>query len=200
MTTTPATTVRHAVEADQPDLGRIISRAFHDDPVNRWVLPDEERRAAIGPAVFELYASVFVPLGQTFVTGDLSGAALWAPPGQEPVPEEEAEAFGQRVEAIAGEDAARMFELEALFAEHHPTTPYWHLQLLGTVPERQGQGIGSVLLSAVLGRCDREGAPAYLEATSPENRRLYERHGFVATGTNAPAGGPTLTAMWRDPA
>jgi hypothetical protein len=52
----------------------------------------------------------------------------------------------------------------------------------------------------VLARCDRDGIPAYLEATSAQSRRLFERHGFVATGTITPNGGPTLTAMWRDPA
>ena len=31
-------------------------------------------------------------------------------------------------------------------------------------PERQGEGIGSALLRAVLDRCDLEGAAVYLEA------------------------------------
>jgi len=26
-------------------------------------------------------------------------------------------------------------------------------------------------------------APAHLEATTPESRRLYERHGFITTGS-----------------
>ena len=202
MTTTHATTttIRRAVAADEHDVGRIIYEAFFDDPTMRWITPDPERRAAIGPAMFELYASAFVPLGETYVTGDRSGAALWAPPGVQPVAEEDAEAFGRRAAEIVGPDAERLFELEAVFEAHAPSPRTGTLQLVGTVPEHQGQGIGSVLLSAVLDRCDREGAPAYLESTSPQNQRLYERHGFVATGTMAPTGGPPLTAMWRDPA
>lgn len=46
---------------------------------------------------------------------------------------------------------------------------------------------------------DALGDAAYLEATSPDNRRLYERHGFEVTGEIVVPDGPTLWAMWRDP-
>ena len=44
---------------------------------------------------------------------------------------------------------------------------------------------------------DADGAPAYLESTNPRNVSLYERHGFVATGSIELPGGPPLTAMLR---
>jgi GNAT superfamily N-acetyltransferase len=72
--------------------------------------------------------------------------------------------------------------------------------LLGVTPERQGRGVGSALLRAVLDRADREGSPAYLEATSRRNRALYERHGFVTIGELTVADRPPLYAMWRPPA
>jgi hypothetical protein len=55
------------------------------------------------------------------------------------------------------------------------------------------------MLDHMLQRCDREGVRAYLDATSPRNKRLYERHGFRATGEFAPDGGPRLWPMWREP-
>ncbi len=63
----------------------------------------------------------------------------------------------------------------------------------------QGCGLGTAMLRAVLDRADRTGVAAYLEATSPDNRRLYQRHGFVVTGELAIVGGPSLWAMWREP-
>jgi hypothetical protein len=83
------------------------------------------------------------------------------------------------------------------------TTPhgsYWYLQFLGVAPAWQGQGIGSALMTPVLERCDREGVRAYLDATSERNKRLYERHGFVAQDRFAPPGGPPIWPMWRQPA
>ena len=38
-------------------------------------------------------------------------------------------------------------------------------------PELQGRGIGSALMQPVLERCDRDGMPAYLEATTPRGGR-----------------------------
>ena len=48
------------------------------------------------------------------------------------------------------------------------------------VPEFQGQGLGSAVLSALLEECDADGATVRLDVLqqSPA-RRLYERHGFV---------------------
>ena len=51
-----------------------------------------------------------------------------------------------------------------------------------------------------VGLFDREGTPAYLDATSVGSKRLYERHGFRAGDPYAPAGGPPLWPMWREPA
>ncbi|UIX33162.1 GNAT family N-acetyltransferase [Streptomyces sp. GQFP] len=53
-------------------------------------------------------------------------------------------------------------------------------------PRFQGTGIGSGVLSELLGRCDGEGALVRLNVLqgSPA-RRLYERHGFVVEGEDA---------------
>jgi ribosomal protein S18 acetylase RimI-like enzyme len=83
---------------------------------------------------------------------------------------------------------------------HHPHQPHEYLWFLGVVPAAQGRGVGSALITPVLERADEAGYPAYLEATSPRNRALYERHGFRAGAPFAVAGGPPLWPMWRDPA
>lgn len=58
---------------------------------------------------------------------------------------------------------------------------------------------GTVRGTKVVDRADQQGVPAYLEATSPDNRRLYERHGFVVTGELSILGGPPVWPMWRGP-
>ena len=101
---------------------------------------------------------------------------------------------------LAGGEAHRAFLLAETFARHHPTAAHYYLQFLSTEPAHQGRGIGSAFLRQMLERADREGRPAYHEATTRRNRALYERHGYVAVGQiQLPDDGPTVWPMWREP-
>jgi GNAT superfamily N-acetyltransferase len=76
---------------------------------------------------------------------------------------------------------------------------HYYLAILGTDPPHQGKGIGSALLVTMLSRTDAENVPAYLEASSEDNKRLYERHGFKEEErVGLPGGGPPFWRMWRD--
>jgi GNAT superfamily N-acetyltransferase len=192
--------VRKAVgPADTASLTNVLARAFFDDPVMRWAIPSNMRRARIDRALFEVFVRAYQRLGETYTAANGSGAALWAPPGTQAVPDDEAVAFAAQLEEIAGADAPRLFELIELMDERHPQAPVYYLQLLGVDPNLQGRGIGSGLLDAVLAGADREGVPAYLEATSVRNAKLYGKHGFIATGTVTLPGGPAFYPMWREP-
>jgi GNAT superfamily N-acetyltransferase len=72
--------------------------------------------------------------------------------------------------------------------------------MIGVAPGRQGEGLGTALIGSVLDRCDREGLPAYLEASSVRSRRLYERLGFEPAGPVLQLpDGPAMWPMWREP-
>jgi ribosomal protein S18 acetylase RimI-like enzyme len=86
-----------------------------------------------------------------------------------------------------------------LLARHHPRERHWYLPVLGTAPEHQGRGFGSALLAPVLGRCDAEGVPAYLESSKERNLAFYRRHGFEVTATIRVPDGPELWPMLRKP-
>jgi GNAT superfamily N-acetyltransferase len=185
------TIVQKAVADDLDQISVTLSRAFHDDPVMAFIIPDADRRRAILADMLRPFMAAFVRHDETLVTSDGVGAALWAPPGVPPVADHEAEQFGAELEQVLGIDAPRLFAVDQVMAEHHPHTPCFYLQLVGVDPDWQGHGIGSALMAPVLDRCDRAGVPAYLEATSPDNKRLYERHGFhTQTTLQVPGGHP----------
>ena len=197
--TTDSTQIAKASAADVPRIATTLAQAFFDDPVFRWTCPDDRRRREMLPAFFSLFAETLQRHDEIYVADEAAGAALWIPPGQALVPEEGAEEFGRRLEEVAGVDAERSFTISKLIDEHHPPGACYFLQFMGVEPRSQGRGIGSALLTPMLERCDREGAPAYLDATSLDNKRLYERHGFRAGDEYAPEGGPPLWPMWREP-
>jgi GNAT superfamily N-acetyltransferase len=97
-------------------------------------------------------------------------------------------------------DPARHGPVLELFAQlevHHPTTTHWYLPFIGVDLVAQGRGIGTAMLRRGLARCDTDGSLAYLEASSPHNRRLYERHGFEAVAELRVADPPPLWPMVR---
>lgn len=202
MTTITPTTdlaIRKATQADHPTVAATVAAAFFDDPVCRWLLPDEDRRREVLEPTFQLYVDAYLAHGETYLTADGTGAAVWLPPDVQLLPPEREEAFVGALVDIAGNDVERLFKLEETFAIYHPTVRHYYLQFLAVVPGLQSRGIGSALLRQGLERSDAEGIPVYFESTSPRNRALYERHGFVCQRVfSLPDGGPALSCMWRD--
>src|SRR6266566_9309300 len=72
--------IRRAGEADATDLSRMLSRAFHDDPVMAWLFPDDARRPPRTERFFRAYLRRLLPQEEVFTTPDRAGAALWALP------------------------------------------------------------------------------------------------------------------------
>lgn len=193
--------VRKVTPADVPSLSRAMARAFYDDPVvGRWCMADETRRMRRLERTFELFLHrVYLPHDECHTTEGLVGGALWLPPGKWKLDGLEQLRLVARMAWVNGRAVARILQVLSFLEARHPHEPHYYLQLLGVEPEWQCKGIGSALLRPVLERCDREGAAAYLEASSERNRALYERHGFeVVDEVRLPAGGPPMWPMWRE--
>jgi len=92
--------------------------------------------------------------------------------------------------------ALRLRKWFSIWAKHDPNKPHRHLSAIGVLPERQGQGIGSSLLSHFCEYVDEHKQPAYLETDVPRNVHLYKRYGF-----NVVEEEPVLSVlnwfMWR---
>jgi GNAT superfamily N-acetyltransferase len=63
---------------------------------------------------------------------------------------------------------SRFQAFDEALEDHHPAgLSHQHLAILAVRPGCQGQDIGTALLTARLHDLDRDGVPAYLEASSP---------------------------------
>ena len=192
---TTTTQVRTASAADIPALAATFTEAFLDDPIFRWFCPDDDRRAQILPEFFRVVLEAAVPFGEVEAVEGEVAASLWVPPAEE----FDEEALGAALAEVSGEYAERLFTLMELTDEVHPRVEHHYLFFLGTRIANQSMGLGSALIRSVTAECDRDGVPAYLEATSERNLSLYERHGFETVEVLTPPGGPPLTCMWREP-
>ena len=194
--------VRPAAPFELPRLAEVLTRAFTDDPVTAWILPDERNRVE---RLGRFYAELFMPrlaLGRDVIYTDdrLRGVASWTPPGEGHMSTIDTLRLLPRMARILGRALPRTLGVLTFLESQFPEAPHWHLPFLGVVPEGQGHGLGSSLMRPILERCDREGTPAYLEASTPRNRALYLRHDFaVLDEIHLPGGGPPMWRMWREP-
>jgi ribosomal protein S18 acetylase RimI-like enzyme len=201
----------HVAFPDEAEsLGPVLARAFQDDPVMRWLFPDDAERRMRLTRLFTnsvarvnrgrrlIYSVGSVEIGDE--AASTVSAALWDPPGtwrmsiwdQLRLAPAMLSTFGRRILLVL----KMMTELE----HHHLAEPHYYLFAIGTDPPLQRHGAGSALMSPILERCDREGLPAFLESSNPRNLSFYRRFGFEVTGAlTLPSGGPSLDLMRRAP-
>ncbi|ORB28463.1 GNAT family N-acetyltransferase [Mycolicibacterium parafortuitum] len=199
--------VRFVEKRDVAELSQVLARAFFDDPVMVWMIPDETRRVRALERMFgAMTRHHFVGGGGAEVAADAGGAgrigaaSLWDPPGRwKQTPREELRMMPSLIRAL-GRHARRGMTMGEVMKKHHPEEPHWYLGVIGSDPDVRGKGFGNALMRSRLDRCDAEGAPAYLESSKESNVPYYMRFGFEVTAElTVPDGGPTMWQMWRNP-
>ncbi|MFI7403169.1 GNAT family N-acetyltransferase [Streptomyces sp. NPDC049541] len=195
--------IRAADEGDRELVVRLLDEAFQDDPVSGWVFPGDEYRRTTHHRLMAAFTGIVLDEGRIDVTEDGSACALWlsVPAGEHEAAEAAVDDEAARLRAAVDPGNERIELIARLTAEIHPAgRAHEYLWMIGVTPEHQGEGIGSALVQHVLDRCDREGLPAYLEASSARSRVLYERLGFELTGRPLDLpNGPQMWPMWREP-
>jgi GNAT superfamily N-acetyltransferase len=180
-----------------------LARAFFDDPLIRYFFPADEQRRRLSPYFFRGAIRLAHPEGHSFTAEDApAGAALWLPPGRSKIP------MGRLAKVILPDlwrygfgPMRRLISVLDEFEKLHPKEAHWYLMVLGVEPDRQGQGLGGVLMSDVLRQADASGVPAYLETQKSKNVPFYEKHGFqVVEHFECHGGrGPESWTMLRQP-
>jgi ribosomal protein S18 acetylase RimI-like enzyme len=192
--------IRQVTEADVPRVVEALARSFYDDPFWSWVYRDDSRRMRQLERGFDVFLRrVYLPLGECYTTDSPVGGALWMPPGTWHLSALQQLRLLPAMVGFAGREFPRVMRVISAVESKHPHDPHYYLPFLGVGPEWQGRGFGAALMRPVLARCDAEGLPAYLEATTPRNRALYERNGFGVVGEITVKGSPPLWSMRREP-
>jgi GNAT superfamily N-acetyltransferase len=193
--------VRKASDADVPMLARALARAFRDDPVLTWVLRGDSGRATMLERGFELFLRrVWMEHEETYTTSAVAGAAVWEPPGQWRLSAGRQMVLMPAMLGVFRRRFPNIVRALVKLESGHPRELHYYLPFIGVDPAWQGRGLGGALLAPVLQRCDEERMPAFLEASTPRNRVLYERHGFAATEEfKLGASAPPQWRMWREP-
>jgi len=174
---------------DAPRVVSVLSEAFHDYPVMRFVLGepgddhDERLRRLVG-----LFVMARVLRGEPLLGvpagSDLAGAAIVSFPDGAPSPPELA-SFREEVWADLGPDArARYDACGEAWRPLGVTVGHIHLNMIGVRKAFQGQGHARRLLDHVHGMSrETEGSQGVsLTTEDPDNVPLYRRLGYEVVG------------------
>jgi ribosomal protein S18 acetylase RimI-like enzyme len=192
--------VRPATVDDRKAVVRALARAFERDPLACFALRDDAGKARALETTFDVaFRRWTLPAAGAWLADEGAGAALWVPPGQWNPLRAWPDAFAL-ARSVGWMRLPRVLRGIGRIDGRHPKAPHWYLFAIGVDPDHQGRGVGSALLDAVLSRCDELGEPAYLEASTEANARLYARYGFTfVESVDVEPGGPTARLMWREP-
>ncbi|WP_028647404.1 GNAT family N-acetyltransferase [Nocardiopsis sp. CNT312] len=211
MSPTVTAAARRATIEDIPGVARVLSRALADDPLFRWLFPDDAQRMARTRRFFALAAGFgYVPAGDTRVVSIAEGAfedpviraaALWAPASSNPEgPLVSPRTWPHWVPLIGRERLGAFVRLCAEWKMAAPQEPHLYLAVLGVDPALEGAGLAKELLESGLARSDDEGLPAFTQTLSPESVDFYERFGFRVVQQVEQPGIGTSRFLMRTPA
>src|SRR5690349_13702015 len=107
--------VRKVVPTDAPAVASALAAAFTDDPVFRWMLPDDQGRPVATRRFFEAVVDILAAHDDSWTTtGGVTGAALWVPAGRAPMSDERAVQFGVELAELCAPHGDRVLELIGL--------------------------------------------------------------------------------------
>ena len=196
--------LRPIARADVRSQSKVLARAFYDDPVMKYMLPDDKaqgQRAA--PDVRDPDQEPFrFPRwfrGGKPRRGLSARPRCGTPPGQRKSSRWEELKMMPTLAWHFHSRAEQTKTLGKLMEEAHPEEPHWYLMVIGSDLTVRGKGFGQALMRSGIDRCDGERAPAYLEASEAALVPYYQRFGFEQIGEIDIPDGPTMIPMWRSP-
>ena len=198
------TEITRLAERQIEEAGEMLGRAFFDNPMSVYLLPDEATRARPLTWMFDRTARYGHLFGEVYTTtGNVDGTAIWLPPDSPPIGGERVIQAGMA--AMSDEMGPQAFQRLMVMKRHmdglrqrDAAEPHWYLWTLGVDPPRQGQGVGGALMQPVFAQADEAGQPCYLEADKEKNVPFYEMHGFqVVEEGDLPDGGMHYWTMKR---
>ena len=193
------------VAYQQKQASEVMGEAFLNDPMWKYLVPDEARRARVVSLSMNILVRYSLLYGEIYTTPALDGVACWLPPGETTPIFSRLVRIGIRSAPLqlGWTGFRRYIAIENYCGEVHKrivSGMHRYLWGLGVKPSRQGLGIGGLLMQPVLARADADHLPCYLETTNEKNVPFYEKHGFkVVSDAEVPQHGLHVWSMLREP-
>jgi GNAT superfamily N-acetyltransferase len=160
----------------------LLARAFQNDPLMVYVLPNAQRRRRLLPVLFGVVVRYCLRYGAVHTTSSLEGVVCCLPPEQTTTI--------SRLALISLSDPPLQLGLTGLLRFLRASSAsdqarkmaapgaHWYIWALGVDSAYQGYGFGGQLVQTVLWQAEAQGNPCYLDTQNPRNVPFYGKFGF----------------------
>lgn len=170
---------------ETPRAVDVMARAFLDDPLWRYLLPDAGQRARFMRRTYSLYLRYAIRSQRLYGVGEPADAvAVWTFPGQ-PSSQWLSLLSSALLPVIFNRALPSFFRVFPIFGKfdelqkHYAPEPHSYLSTIGVMPESQGRGLASPLIRPFLQQAEARKMGVYTETMTPSNVGLYEHYGFT---------------------
>jgi ribosomal protein S18 acetylase RimI-like enzyme len=163
---------------------RLYARAFLDDPLFAFFVPDPKKRLEEITHIFEFAANCGLKYGEILTLESAPECAAVLLPSEHinMTVWQQIACGGLKLCMRAGLGTVHRLsyfnDFSVRLQNKHMTEKHRYLQLLGVDPEAQGQGYGGKVLDVILRRAKEEHLPLYLETENQKNLAFYAGRGF----------------------
>ena len=171
---------RRVSEEEYGKVVEILSEAFFEDPMIKYVFKDRERKEI--RRLYGVMTKAYAPSSDIyFDSEEPNGMIQWIDSEKEPGVMAWLRSGAMR---MIGSPVSSLFRLMKTGMEIFKTQKECmkehnlHLILLAVLPRKQGMGIGKKLMNLFIQEADSRGLPCYLETQNPSNLGYYESFGF----------------------
>ncbi len=198
--------IRSSTRQDLPAIVQLLAESLEEDPIYLDILPARPGRRR---ALEHFYVAYLRALGAQRgivdlaldAEGGLVGVAVWerSPVGNDSafLPQLANTHLFLRALGLRGMLPAK--RVQEVLEAHRPVDPHWYLPVVAVRPGARRNGVATALLRHRLDELDAQGLAAYLESGTVDDRRFFERRGFIpgAVILGLPASRPV--GMFRAP-
>ncbi len=186
-------------EKQAKGAGEVLSRAFYDNSLFVYLLPNLDERSKKLPEIYEFLVNYGIIYGEVFsISANLEGVAAWLPYWEAEMTIKKALkcGFGELIKSLGSECIKRLEHYENYSNRCHKqyaNSSHCYLSTIGVDPVYQGKGYASLLLRAKFSEFDEQNIACYLETNTEKNVSIYQHFGFeifeegIVPETNVPS-------------
>jgi len=175
--------LRKAGYDDEEVVVNILCKSFENDPHLKWMLEKSKNPDKLKAITTYTFLQT-MKIGHIYLTEDETATAMWTSEKNEKLSIEFVKRNLKFLFQVGIKTVVRILVNESFTHKQYPKgEKYYHLYIIGVLPESQGKGYANLLLNPVLYEMEEKSIPVYLETANPRNVKIYLKKGFTTYKT-----------------